>query len=104
VERLERQAIELPLANEDLQTTSAVAPHAAPLMGTERAGGAETSGSATSDTREAGEAIAQQTLTHAGVVEAEAEDELVTRFFERSKPAEPGPEPRLPGELRRNTP
>jgi hypothetical protein len=104
IERLERQAIELPLANEDLQTTSAVAPHAAPLMGAERAPGAETPGAGGSDAREPAQAIAQQTLTHAGVVEAQAEDELVTRYFERSRPQDPGPEPRVPGELRRNTP
>lgn len=58
-----------------------------------------------SSDRPAGQAVAERTLTQAGVVEAKAEDELVTRFLAGTPDADPGPEPRVKEELTvRSTP
>jgi len=51
------------------------------------------------------ERIAEACFTHAAAVTATADDNIVTRFFERSPDPDPGPEPRVREEIgERSTP
>jgi hypothetical protein len=76
---------------QDLERAAAVAPQAAPLptLDENRAH----TGADPSISRAAGSEVARSVLTDAGVVEAQAEDEIVSRFIDRLPAHDVGPEP-----------
>lgn len=96
-----QEQLERPVQNEDVQVRTAVAAHTgdAARQVPERA---ELLGN-TSELP--GEKVAEASFTHAGAVTATADDNIVTRFFERSPDPDPGPEPRVREEIgERSTP
>ena len=90
-----QEQLERPVQNEDVQVRTAVAAHTgdAARQVPERA---ELLGN-TSELP--GEKVAEASFTDAGAVTATADDNIVTRFFERSPDPDPGPEPRVREEL-----
>ena len=81
---------------EDQQNISSVAPNTGAVQNPEEVRRTELLGQ---PDQPAGTTIAQTTLTQAGLVEAEREDQLVTRFMNGNPAPDPGPEPRVQEEL-----
>ncbi len=84
---------------EDLERATSVAPQIGPVLGSDDARRAEILGSDQRDESEEDEERAREVLTLGGSVEANAADQLVTRFLTGGDREEAGPEPQVREEL-----
>ena len=84
---------------EDLDRATSVAPQVGPAPGTEDARRAEILGSDRQNESEEDKERAREVLTLGGTVEANAADQLVTRFLSGGEREEAGPTPRAREEL-----
>ncbi len=99
LQRVETQSTERADEPEDLDRATSVAPQVGPALGSEDARRAEILGSDRRDESKEDEERAREVLTLGGSVEANAADQLVTRFLTGGDREEVGPEPQAREEL-----
>lgn len=92
-QEIERQSFEQGTNPENIAQATAVAPHSTVIQNND-----EVHLPGQSD-EPAGQKVAQETFTHAGVVEAASADQLATRFFNGLPATDPGAEPRVEEDL-----
>ncbi len=97
LQQVERRSVDRSDEPEDLDRATAVAPQVGLATGGEESRRAEILGA--NRQHKSGEAEAREVLTLGGTVEANAADQLVTRFLGSGEREEPGPEPRAREEL-----
>ena len=99
LQRVETRSTERSDEPEDLDRATAVAPQVGPAPGNEDARRAEILGSDRRDDSEEDEERAREVVTLGGSVEADAADQLVTRFLNGRDREEAGPTPQAREEL-----
>ena len=97
LQQVERRSVDRSDEPEDLDRATAVAPQVGLATGGEETRRAEILGADRQD--DSSESQAREVLTLGGTVEANAADQLVTRFLGSGEREEPGPEPRAREEL-----